>query len=511
MKKYGLLVFILLFETLHAQVSRVDTLNTPNPFKAISTLVRNYNEDYNIIMSYGERPNLALPLDTVKAQSYFYIENINTGDITKIFALPGGYKVNDIQFVTLRKVGSDATVDYCFFCGTQTRINSYWSISLDGQPSYLVLEPYTHGFVGFFKMDDAISPTTGYFAKVRNIEQTKELWRMACYTEGFGHYYPYQSAYKDNIVADIIGVPDTTNAPSCFCRVKCYPDYNGTTKWDNNMRLNINSLEVMRDIVATEDYVVTVSENLGFNDTIRLRYNDKETHLHSGGLQLRNTYYQVRLSTTYLWGSFIPGMRFKAPLKLCALPENQFAMAFQSRIVDGLYTYRYGLSNFLGLINGTYEKGVHKLQDLIYMPQSQKIAALMEGESYPQMTSLTPYSFSIGFGLLTNVLYHDQYYLQSLYPYQKNGEEYLLWGGIDRSELPNTCVARQRLVSEEDLMTSCFYYGSDEAASVDIMQFEQISPFPIFTRYVDNQIKYPVRDIPFLPVLVEKDATCEIE
>ena len=204
-------------------------------------------------------------------------------------------------------------------------------------------------------------------------------------------------------------------------------------------------------------------------------------------------------------------MRFKAPLKLCALPENRFAMAFQSRIVDGLYTYRYEISNFLGLINGTYEKGVHKLQDLIYMPQSQKIAALMEGESYPQMTSLTPYSISIGFGSLSNVLYHDQYYLQSLYPYQKNGEEYLLWGGIDRSELPNTCVARQRLVSEEDLMTSCFYYGSDEAASVDIMQFEQISSFPIFTRYGDDQIRYPVRDIPFSPIPVEKDATCKIE
>ena len=502
--------FSLLVLVTRAQLSRIDTLNYPNPYNAKTTLVRNYNENYNIIMSYGPRPNLILPLDTVKDQSFFYIENINTGVIIYLFSLPGGYKVNDIRFVTLRREENGGTTDFCCFCGTQTRIvDGYWTAVIDDEPSYYVLVPQTYGFVGFFSMDDAINPTGSCTAKVRNIEKTSELWRMTCYAEDSGYYHPYQTAFRDNVVADVIGVPDTTAAPSCFCRVKFYPDYNGASLWVNNIRFNKYSQEIMRDIVGTESYVVTASENSGFDDTIRLRYNDKETELHVGGLELSDTYFPVELSSTFLWGGTISTNTFIHPFKLCSLPNESFSLAFQGRYVTGLYTYRYSLATGISLINGTYEKGDHILRDLVYMPQSEMIAALMDGDIYPQMTSMTPYSVTISDNLPITVLYNKSCTLQSLYPYINNAWEYLLWSGIHSTVPANTHLARQRMLNEYDNTSTCFDPGGDVSSDTTISNGTSNASFRIFKRFSDDQVKYPVRLIVFTPMEVEKIPLCK--
>ena len=265
----------------------------------------------------------------------------------------------------------------------------------------------------------------------------------------------------------------------------------------------------MRDIVGTESYVVTASENSGFDDTIRLRYNDKETELHVGGLELSDTYFPVELSSTFLWGGTISTNTFIHPFKLCSLPNESFSLAFQGRYVTGLYTYRYSLATGISLINGTYEKGDHILRDLVYMPQSEMIAALMDGDIYPQMTSMTPYSVTISDNLPITVLYNKSCTLQSLYPYINNAWEYLLWSGIHSTVPANTHLARQRMLNEYDNTSTCFDPGGDVSSETTISNGTSNASFRIFKRFSDDQVKYPVRLIVFTPMEVEKIPLCK--
>lgn len=188
---------------LMAQISEIEQIfrSPHNDFVQYTSIVRNYNSDHNVLMQYGHFSN-ANPVDTIKGYSSFMIQNTATGDITQIVDLPKGYQVNDVRFVTLRKIDGVSTEDFCCFCGTRTEcVNQVYS---------------KHGFAGFFSMAEALSPLPSSTAKVRDVEQTIELYRMVCYAEEHGYYYSYQNSFLDNAVLDIIGLDDTVFAPSCF-------------------------------------------------------------------------------------------------------------------------------------------------------------------------------------------------------------------------------------------------------------------------------------------------------
>lgn len=225
MKKIALIILFsfLPFLRLAAQISEIEQIfrSHDNDYVQYTSIVRNYDTKYNVLSQYGYFNN-ETRADTIKGYSSFMIQNTNTGVIKHIFDLPKGYQVNDVRFVTLRKIDGVTTEDFCCFCGTRTEL---------GNQGYL-----TRGFAGFFSMQQAINPSSTYTAKVRDVERTIALYRMVCYGEEYGYYYHLQNSFIDNAVLDIIGLEDTVNGPSCFCRAKFYPDVYGGTRWDNNIR-----------------------------------------------------------------------------------------------------------------------------------------------------------------------------------------------------------------------------------------------------------------------------------
>ena len=268
-----LVAFLQLF-SLSAQISEIEQIYGPysDEYTLYTTIVRNYNDKYNVLMKYGSYANVVYT-DPITDRSSFMIQNTSTGDIVHIVDLPLGYQVNDIRFVTLRKMDGVTTVDFCCFCGTRTRFDGiiYPFEPPEDRTDYI----YTyskHGFAGVFSMEEALNPSSSFTAKVRNVEGTKELFKMECYPEEYGYYYHNQNTYIDEVVMDIIGTDDTVNKPSCFCRAKVYPVYSGGgVRWDNNMRYN--NYDVLTDITKTDDYVVTTANNVA-GDSLWIRYSD---------------------------------------------------------------------------------------------------------------------------------------------------------------------------------------------------------------------------------------------
>ena len=99
-----LVAFLQLF-SLSAQISEIEQIYGPynDEYTLYTTIVRNYNDKYNVLMKYGSYANVVYT-DPITDRSSFMIQNTSTGDIVHIVDLPLGYQVNDIRFVTLRKM-----------------------------------------------------------------------------------------------------------------------------------------------------------------------------------------------------------------------------------------------------------------------------------------------------------------------------------------------------------------------------------------------------------------------
>lgn len=512
-----IMIFIPL-SRLAAQVSEdVQVLrSTNNNYVQYTSLVRNYDEETNVLMQYGYFTNEAFT-DSIKAHSAFMIQNTNTGSISHIVNLPHGYKVNDVRFVTLRK-NNGGHEDFCCFCGTRTQYEYTYSTPVIGDEHPMYIEVYsTHGFAGFFSMDEALSPTTSYTAKVRDVENTSELYRMVCYAEERGYYYNPQHVYKDNAVLDIIGLDDTVFKPSCFCRAKFYPNCGGSVRWDNNMRFNNN--EVLMDITKTDDYVVTTSHTTT-GDSLWIRYSDQEDHHVYGGLQLNDYVNAVdfsSLSTYYCKDSVkIPYFYRLTAAKICQAKLNETVIGFHM-IGDGyggLLSCRYDYSNgALAFLEGAYYKSSPDIVEMVHMPSNNATAYILREYNWPDNVSVLTWDTTYINCLYPIKQFHQDYTnVQSITMQNRNGYEHLLWSGMEVGN-PYTPLhlMTQRGNQGGGYDRTCHKEIDEVAQPVRLEHSIREKHLHIGIRYPNNLATYPITYISFTPHDIGKEIICEVK
>ncbi len=516
MKKIFLFLFLLLsFLRMTAQISEKEQIyrstNTVT-YKQYTSIVRNYDDKYNVLMQYGYSINEGFS-DTIKGRSSFMIQNTNTGDIVHLFDLPKGYQVNDVRFVTLRKINGVSTEDFCCFCGTRTQLDDIASTPvLPGETPQYIYVFSKHGFAGFFSMSEAINPSTSFTAKVRDVEQTKELYRMTCYAEERGYYYHNQNAFLDNAVLDIIGLDDTVNAPSCLCRAKFYPDYMGGVHWDNNMRYN--NTEVLTDITKTDDYVVTSSNNV-VGDSLWIRYSGQEDHLIYGGLDL-NEYVNSIDFTSLVWhyscNKELPFDQFyrSGPSRICHTTDNKIEICYgmtAQRFIGFLNSQYDYANNTLQFMQGVYTKWVPSIKELIHMPSNNATAVIFDDNYVSVLTWIKrPYPRC---NYLSKWFWYDTIKVQSLTLQYRNGFEHLFWSGLGQTDPYSPMyLLSQRGEQGGGYDQTCHYTVDETATPITIEHSVEFNPMNIKKRYPYDDVTYPVTFINFSPQVITKDFPC---
>lgn len=518
MKRKVIIILMMLIPFLRsvAQISEIEQIyrSSNHNYIQYTSIVRNYDSIYNVLMMYGWYTNTIYD-DSIKAHSSFMVQNTNTGYIEHIVNLPKGYQVNDIRFVTLRKIDGETTEDFCVFCGTRTHLDDILCLpALPGEPTQYEYVYSKHGFAGFFSMEDALNPTTSHSAKVRDVEQTRELYRMVCYAEQQGHYYQNQTSFLDNAVLDIIGLDDIVYAPSCFCRAKFYPDYNGGVLWDNNMRYNLN--EVLTDITLTDDYVVT-SSNSTTGNTQWLRYSGKEDHHVPGGLEL-NTYVNsidftsliLQLDCNVLLD--IDRINRINPAKICHVRDNEIEICYymlEQRNYGGLLNSRYKYQNgTLLFLQGAYMKCSPLVKELIHMPSNNSTAVLLN-ESYSEMVSVLTWNIDQYCTFPVRQFMDNDIKAQSVTLQKRNGYEHLFWSGKDISNTYSPMyLMSQRGSLGGGYENTCHYEDRNAATPFTIKHSTIYNPLPIRIRYPYDSVTYPVLYLLFTPFEIEKEFPC---
>lgn len=94
-----MLVFCM---TAKSQVSGIERLEFENSYFADSTIVRNYNDTFSVVMSYGHYENTPAINGLFNSSSFILRDNTNSS-MTHIVSLPIGYQVNDVRFVSLTR------------------------------------------------------------------------------------------------------------------------------------------------------------------------------------------------------------------------------------------------------------------------------------------------------------------------------------------------------------------------------------------------------------------------
>ena len=510
-----LVAFLQLF-SLSAQISEIEQIYAPysDEYTLYTTIVRNYNDKYNVLMKYGSYANVVYT-DSITGRSSFMIQNTSTGDIVHIVDLPLGYQVNDIRFVTLRKMDGVTTEDYCCFCGTRTRFDGiiYPFDPPEDRTDYI----YTyskHGFAGFFSMEEALNPSTSFTAKVRDVEKTKELYRLACYPEQYGAYYHNQNTFIDNAVLDIIGVDDTVNKPSCYCRAKFYPVYGGGgVLWDNNMRYN--NYDVLTDITKTDDNVVTVSNNVA-GDSLWIRYSDQEDHHIYGGLELNDNINEIDFSLMTMETSCenyaeITDYYRVDPAKICHTIGNGTEIGFrmESRIYGGLVNGQYDYNNgTMYFQRGAYMKSMPLVKELNYMPSNDATAVLYNDNT--DFVSVLKWEKDKRCFYPVKQFYNNELKLQSLTLQERNGYEHLFWSGnaVGTPHSPMYLMS-QRGEQGGGYDETCHSTKEKDAQPVTIEHSVCEKRLRIGLRFPYDEVRYPVTYINFVPYVVDKEFQCE--
>lgn len=516
-KVFLMLFFFLPFARIAAQISEIEQVfhSTTDYYEQYTSIARNYNDKYNVLMQYGQYQNVYYgDDDSIRGFSSFMIQNTSNGDITHIVDLPRGYQVNDVRFVTLRKIDGVSTEDFCVFCGTRTRFDGIFYLpALPNQPSTYYYAYSKHGFAGFFSMKDALSPTTSFTAKVRDVEQTKELYRMTCYPEEYGLYYPNQNAFIDNAVLDIIGLDDTLNKPSCFCRVKFYPVYGSAVRWDNNMRYNDN--EVLTDITKTDNYVVATSHNVT-SDSLWIRYSDQEDHHYPGGLELNDYVNSIDFSRLTMQTGCDASIEIEnfsrcSPAKLCHIINDEIEVGYcmTGQSYGGLLNSQYDYSNgTLYFSQGAYLKGTPLVKELIHLPENNATAILYNDIS-DYITVLNWKLNNNSCNYPVKMFYNNNCILQSLTLQERNGYEHLFWTGMESgNSLSPMYIMSQRGEQGGGYEKTCHSKNDDAAFPVNISHTINEKILHIKKRYAYDDVTYPVAFIHFTPYDIEKEFIC---
>lgn len=529
-KIYSISFFLILLSLSYqsmAQVAEIDRMLVPNYYSE-STLVRNFEGKNNIIMSYGCNPNL-YNVYGICEKSSFFVQATDNGQIIHLVDLPIGYKVNDMQFVYLKKKQSDYYEPYLCFCGTRTKSIEYvYPHSLDSiqQP---VAVPVLVGFVGYFKVYSALTPTTADSVILRDVECSKELHRMTCYAERNGAFCPQQSTFRDNAVLDIIGIAGpcisnyTHNNLSSLWRVKFYPDYPyylypSGTHWDNNIRFNEDNVEKMVDIVGTDDYVVTVSQPENSDRDFWLRYSSKETSLHNGGLELNSNVQDVPLSTLQINGINIQNSNlttYDLPVRLSHTTNNTVAFAFGSRIRDnnleGICAFKRDFDSYNYSLDGFFDNNAFDLYELTYLPNNDASAYLFSiGYRCVYYTGTTYWNISAS-GTHPTKHFFTNHINQNSFCYCNLGYDLLSWSGTNCTTNQPPYLSHQKIGAPDDVIEHCQSLSTNNSAKANISIQNQYHEFKIQERYEDHQDVFPVSKIGFTPFHVEKETICIIE
>lgn len=508
-----LLISFLPFFRLSAQISEtVRIITTYNNYVHYSSITRNYNDTLNVLMQYGHLEN-EVAQDSAIGSCTFMVQNTNTGDITRIVKLPRSYKVNDVRFVTLRKKNSTATEDFCCFCGTRTEFVGTEVLPNPGSGPSTYIDIYkTHGFAGFFSMKEALNPSNTHTAKIRDVENTKELYRMTCYAESEGFYYQYQNAFSDNAVLDIIGKDDTVNAPSCFCRVKFYPVFQNGVRWDNNMRFN--QTEILTDITKSDDYVVTVSHNNN-DDVIWTRHSNMENQLIMGGLELNDYVNSIDFSTANLELSckdttIINDFRRKDDGKICHTTGNEIEIVFGMEAMGygGLiacrYNYVYGNMNFQ---RGAYFHCIPELKEVLHMPLNDATAILYShNDDYVSILKWKKEDNYCNYPI--KEFFHSEITAQSISLQKRNSYEHLLWSGHGLGTFNQMYMMTQRGESGGGYKETCHKENDLWAQPIKLNHSPLYKTMRIQYRYAYDEERYPVTYVNFDPDDVPKLYIC---
>lgn len=525
MKKQVFFLFLLLgsLPKLNAQVSEISIMELNN-YVSVSTLVRNYNGKHNIIMSYGRIANQQTP-NGINERSSFYVQSTDNGYIQHIVDLPYGYKVNDIQFVYLRLNQSDYYVPYCCFCGTKTTGFEY-HYPAPRDSTNVVIVPITNGFVGYFRVEDAISPSYLDTAVVRDVECSKELHRMTCYAELMGAYYLSQNAFYDNAVLDVIGIANDKhyihNNLSALWRVKFYPEYPYSptypsgTRWDNNIRFNEDNAERMIDIIGTDNYVVTISHPTNDYKNIWLRYSNKERYLVNNGLELNSNIQQLELSSIHIDEFNIQNANqtaYKEKLRLAPISSDIFSLAFgcynDTDLVDGIFTFKKDISDPSYTLNGSYDQGNYEVDELIYLPENNATAYLFHiGEYNTKNTGIVFWNYLNSNKFITNYLNSNYITLNSFCQYYV-GDEFLSWSGIHESSYVPPYLLSQKIGFPMGTIDHCQNLVQKNSPKSTVVITDNEHEFLIKEKYPDYQDKFPVTKIPFSPYAVNNKVICE--
>lgn len=474
-----------------------------------TSIVRSYNDSINVIMSYGHSSSQVLPEGQLGDKSTFILQDFKNNTLTRIVDLPGGYRVNDVRFVTLFKQNFLGSEDFCCFCGTRLKFEGiYYYPSMGNEPIQYTLIFSQHGFAGFFSMEEALSPQTTHTAKVRDIVDVKSLDRMTCYTEGGGLYHNCQTIYVNNAVLDIIGnVSDALGGSSVFARVKFYPDYLGTLFWDNNIRYNND--ETFSDITGINDHIVTVSYLNGIDTSIIIRSNDREDHQVDGGLELSPLIYQLNLNTILLGSYYVQSydVHFMRPLKVCPLGGNEFSLAFLSHGIDtSTFNFRYDLSSGLSLLDGIYLGRNSSIVDLDHIVGNNTTSMLFHYGMSRDSVLFLDWNNSTRTVVPVSLLYDPNYMFHSLCNYIHQGNYYSLWSGIDISGHSSPYLMAQKI----PLQTSCLEYESEKTAHALIDHVVDEKKCKIQRRYTNDTVSFPNTRVHFSPHTVTYDVECEM-
>jgi len=520
-------VFFLLFLTaIFYTIAQGPGIVQPSigiSYRSYETVVRNYNSDYNIVMDYGEDPGGVNPPHIITYSS-FYIQKTNTGTLTHLFRLPFGYNVHDVRFVTLRRK-SDTTqsVDFCCFCGTRyTYVGEAYGYTIGNEPGYVYTIIDSTGFAGFFAMPDAIaadidpSAPTSATAKVRDVEGMASLYRMTCYAEGYC-YYLNGSAFWDNAVLDMIGIEDTVGVHPCFVRAKFYPDYNDTILWDNNLRYNTSSNEILCDVTGTNNYTVTVSRYKNNNHDVITRHSIKETWRYLGGRQLNSTIKHMDWDALTICGDKTDdsySIVFNDSLRLCNIFENRYAIALNvtSLNLGGILTYKFDIlnnGNESSCAEGAYEKTDDtRLRELIYLPHNKFTATLVSNDNQSYSTTRIN-TWNVGeCSIPVNTITTLNKYHQSATPYFNNNTESLLWGLTSTVSQEPFFLMNYEMPTNGYSNDDCAQKDKDNALPSEIGNNGSSLPLQITMRLPYDSHKYPVSFLGFAPYRLSLEQNC---
>lgn len=523
-KKFFFLTMLVFCMTARSQVSGIERLEFENSYFADSTIVRNYNDTFSVVMSYGHYENTPAINGLFNSSSFILRDNTNSS-MTHIVSLPIGYQVNDVRFVSLtRKLGGEDL--YCCFCGTRYIYKDmYAMVDSNGNPTNMYYYVYDSvGFAGFFWMKEALSPNTSCTAKVRDVEKAKQLFRMTCYAQSEGSLWNMQSTYRDNAVLDIVGVPKSyVNAASAFWRVKFYPVFPPAfqpsgTRWDNNIRYDtLVGIEKMVDVTQTDNYVVTVSKSMEDDNRLWLRFSGKETTYVYNGLQLSSLIHPLKMNTLNIGGELLPEgeMSIVETPRVCGVHLDEFAVAYRMQNDEfehvGLLTFRHDLTSGTGsaTLDGLYNNGDYMLDDLIYMYWHDVTATLQRHRgSRAHITDAnywlaTMYSYN-----LCRRFSVDDINLQSICFYRQAGDV-MLWSGIDAVTQMPPYILYQFVPSPKDMYTSCLEHEDILSTQTKIDMGEETYEFPICERFYDVWENYPVSFCHFDPYEINAKSLCE--